>query len=126
MKRLVLALSLLLSAACVTGQPSIDYDNEPTRIDLPLVQVSNRNFEDAIVYMNGRKLTEVLGVIGDKLIILHTYDVPASGVMQFSFLLIAPGIRMDLPDVRYQPGRKMYVQINASGPGRVPTTSTAW
>lgn len=120
MRRFIYLVALVLATACASARAT-EYDvPAPVAVTLPLVLVTNSNFYDAVVYLEGIRICEVVGLSGEKLVPLDPSMV-VGGILHFTAKFRRSGVILELPEVHYSAGRKMHVDLKDQ-----LSNSTAW
>jgi hypothetical protein len=92
---------------------------ETTRT-VPLVQIQNDHYSEAVVFVEGSRLTEIRG--GTRaLVLLPISRIPGDGVIHFAVRLKALDESIQLPIVQYRPGRAIRIIVKP-----LLAASTAW
>jgi hypothetical protein len=124
MRRALLVLALLLSAACAPKRVYGDYDGpEPDRIEVPIVQIVNNNMSDAHVSLNGRRIaTQVPGLTGNILVALRPEEAVGGRPLNFVVHLTNTSGPSDkaLTPISWS-GEKLVIKIN-----ELFSTSDVW
>ena len=105
MMLIVIAASLLACASTQSGVPRADLDG-----NVPLVQIQNESYSEAVVFLDGSRLTEVRGSTST-VIPVSPGRIPANGQLHFTARLTSLNETVVLPVVQYFPGQKIRISI---------------
>jgi hypothetical protein len=109
------ALFFALACASAPSTPRTESNG-----NVPLVQIRNDHYSEAVVFVEGAKLTEVRGGT-HVLVLLPLARIPPDGEIHFTVRLRALDESIQLPMVQYRPGRAIRIILRPQ-----PSASTAW
>ena len=99
--------ALFFAMACVSapGRPRAESNG-----NVPLVQIQNDHYSEAVVFVGGAKLTEVPG--GTRaIVLLPIARIRADGELHFTVRFRALDESIQLPVVQYRPGRAVRITL---------------
>lgn len=104
MKKLT-ALFFAMACASAPSHPRTETDG-----DLPLVQIRNDHYAEAVVFVEGARLTEVAGGT-HAIVLLPIARIRPDGELHFTVRLRAIDESIQLPVVQYRPGRAVRITL---------------
>ena len=107
-----MVLFFVMACASVPGTPRTESNG-----NVPLLKIQNDHYSDAVVLLEGVRLTEVPG--GTRaLVLLPIARIPADGEIHFTVRMRALDKSIQLPTVHYRSGRAIQIilepQLSAS------------
>jgi len=105
MKLATLSLIALLTACASTQQGP---RTEPGG-NVPLVQISNEHYSNAVIYLEGIRFAEVQGGGSSGPLPVSPSRISANGEVRFSARFPSTDEAIELPAIQYQPGRAMRI-----------------
>jgi hypothetical protein len=109
------AVFLTMACASAPGAPRTERNG-----NVPFVQIQNDHYSEAVVFVEGTRLTEVPGGT-HSLVLLPIARIPADGELHFTVRLRTLDESIRLPIVQYRPGRAIRIIVKPQ-----LSTSTAW
>jgi hypothetical protein len=106
--------TLFFAVACASTPGTIRTESSG---NVPLLQIQNDHYSEAVVFLEGVRLTEVRGSTR-ALVLLPIARIPLDGEIHFTVRMTAIGETIQLPSVPYRPGRAIRLilrpQLSAS------------
>jgi hypothetical protein len=109
--------ALFFAMACASGPNTPRPESNGY---VPLVQIQNDHYSEAVVFVEGARLTEIRGGT-HALVLLPIARIPADVEIRFTVRLRALDQSIQLPVVQYRPGRAVRIILKP-----LPSASIAW
>jgi hypothetical protein len=109
--------ALFFAMACASGPSTLRTESNG---NTTLVQIQNDHYSEAVVFVEGVRLTEIRGGT-HTLVLLPIARIRPDGEIRFTVRLRALDQSIQLPIVQYRPGRAIRIILKP-----LPSASTAW
>jgi len=106
--KLALNMVLFFVMACASAPGTPGTPRTDSKGSIPLVKIQNDHYSDAVVFLEGVRLTEVPGRTR-ALVLLPIARIPADGEMHFTVRMRALNESIQLPIVQYRSGRAIQI-----------------